>query len=234
MENSKQILNTIISNLSRSYIFYVPKRFYHYIDPTFLSDIIKPNMVNTVYYSNLEQEVHSNPSAIDGLELLKKENLLDNHINDLIALKNNMTPEEFKHTMEKYGEYIGIHCILTQWMYKNVKTDIPLTTSKTESMFQVQANAFDKHANKLDSYFGEENIITEADDNHVLEILSETFEELPAAEIKKQDEIPTQSEKKEQPKKAKQKKSLMTDKKAKNYILETVFGIDPEYFSDPI
>ena len=129
MENSKKVINTIISNLSRSYIFYIPKRYYHYIDPTFISDIIKPNMVNTVYYSNLEQEVHSNPSAIDGLEILKKENLLDNHINDLIALKINLTPEEFKHTMEKYGEYIGIHCILTQWMYKNVKTD------KSEAFF---------------------------------------------------------------------------------------------------
>ncbi len=234
MENSKQVFNTIISNLSRSYIFYVPKRYYHYIDPTFLSDIIKPNMVNIVYYSNLQQEVHNNPSAIDGLEILKKENLLNNNVIDLIALKNNVSPEEFKHTMEKYGDYVGIHCILTQWMFKNVKNDIPITPSKTESMFQVQANAFDKHANKLESYFGEETITFEVDGNHILEIVSETLEELPEVDINNEIEIPTKQDKKEEPVKTKQQKSLMTDDKARKYILETVFGIDPEYLCEDV
>lgn len=229
MENSKQVLNKIIPNLSRSYIFYVPKRYYHYIDPTFLSDIIKPNMVNIVYYSNLQQEVHSNPSAIDGLEIMKKENLLDNNVTDLIALKNNVSPEEFKHTMEKYGEYVGIHCILTQWMFKNVKNDIPITPSKTESMFQVQANAFDKHVNKLESYLGEETISFEVDDNHILEIVSETLEELPEVDINNEIERPIKPEKEEKPVMVKKKAPLMTDDKARNYILETVFGIDPEY-----
>ncbi|WP_191861030.1 hypothetical protein [Hanstruepera ponticola] len=229
MENSKHVLNKIISNLFRNYIFYFPKQFYPNIEPTFLSDIIRPDMVNTIYYFDFNKELHKNPSVIHGLDIFNKGNQLDNNTNDLITLKQNLTLEEFYHIFEKYGQYVGTHCIMTQWMYANIKIDMPLTTSKVESMFQFQAKAFDEHADKLESYFGEETITSEVDDNQVLEIVSETLEELPAIEIKKEVEIPTKPQKKEAPLKAKQKEPLMTDEKARKYILETVFGIDPEF-----
>lgn len=241
MDQKSQVFNIIRDNLFRSFIFYVPKQFYHYIEPTFIANIITPGMVNIIAYSNLERKITTVPSEMNGLELLGKDSLLNQSIDLLLSQKEILSETAFNHLYQQYLEHAGMYWMFSVWLSKNVRIDLPDTPSSIISMFELQANTFDKHADKLDSYFGEKEQNNNYDASHFVDLVSDSVEDITVKEIEKPSPVPelkTNIEEKEiiaptvetKKEKAKEEKEpLMTDEKARNFLLESVFGIEAKY-----
>ena len=231
MANKNQVLSNIRDNLSRSYIFYIPKQFYHYIEHTYISNIIRPDMVNIIAYSNLQHEITAIPSEINGLEILSKAKLLSENIHQLLEQQEVLNESAFKHLYDEYTDNASIHWVFTLWMSKNVLIDLPETSLDIKSMFEQQAVNFDTHLDKLESFFGKKETDKNLDIDECLEMVMETVEELPlinASEplgkfIKADTTKKSVSRKKKEP--------IITGSEARKFLLETVFNIDPMYLN---
>ncbi|TYB74368.1 hypothetical protein [Bizionia myxarmorum] len=238
MDKKNQVFNTIRDNLFRSYIFYVPKQFYHYIEPTFLANIIKPEMVNIIAYSNLDREITTIPSQMDGFGMLGKGNLLNENLDWLLEQQESLSKKAFNRFLDQYLEHVGMYWVFSLWMSKNVGIDLPETTTVLQSIFDLQHQAFDKHLDELDSYFGEQISQELSDPYQYIDMVSDVIEDVPIKQIETSDIAPEQIAEeppKIEPKEPEiviekeEKEPLMTDAKARNFLLETVFGIDAEY-----
>lgn len=238
MDKKSQVFNTIRDNLFRSYIFYVPKQFYHYIEPTFLANVIKPEMVNIIAYSNLEREITTTPSQMDGFEILAKGDLLHDNLEQLLEQQESLSKKAFKRFLDQYLEHAGMYWVFSLWMSKNVGIDLPETTSAIQSMFELQHQAFDKHLDALDSYFGEQISEELSDPYQYIDMVSDVIEDAPIKQIETPEIAPekiAEEPPRIEPKeleivvKKEEKEPPMTNAKARNFLLESVFGIDAEY-----
>lgn len=231
MQDKNQVFNIIRDNLTRSYIFYIPERYYSYIEMTFIKDIIKPDMVNIITYSNLERKTYTNHIELNGFDVLNKENLLNDNIDHLIGQKETLSEIAFNHLVEQYKEHVDAHWLIISWMSKNVMKDIPSTPTIILGMFESQAFIFEKHQTKFNSYFGLQNTDQNIDINQYLKVASETVEEPLILETKKTVEKPSDIQELKKPPKKEEQEPLMTDGKARSFLLETVFNIDAKYLN---
>ncbi|MFC5194819.1 hypothetical protein ACFPH8_05710 [Bizionia hallyeonensis] len=241
MDKKSQVFNTIRDNLFKSYIFYVPKQFYHYIEPTFIANIITSNMVNIIAYSNLDRNITTLPSEMNALELLGKGELLNDNLEQLLEQQESLSKKAFKRFLDQYLEHAGMYWVFSLWMSKNVGIDLPESTSAIQSMFELQHQAFDKHLDKLDSYFGEQISEELSDPYQYIDMVSDVIEDAPIKQIETPVIAPEQIAEeppKIEPKELEivvekeEKEPLMTNAKARNFLLESVFGIGSEYLEE--
>ncbi|PWI31555.1 hypothetical protein DI383_02490 [Flavobacteriaceae bacterium LYZ1037] len=235
MLDKNQVFNIIRDNLTRDYIFYIPERYYPYIENSFIKDIIKPDMLNIIAYFNSERKITSNTLEFNGLDILNKETLLNNTIDLLINQKEILSETAFNHLLEQYKEHVDAHGMIISWMSKNLLIDLPMTSSALLNMFKSQALIFEKHQVKFRSYFGFPEIdkkveVNESikDENPTIETTPFTKIEIPEATPSVDEELKTTPEKVEK----EEKEPLMTDEKARRFLLETVFKIDSKHLEE--
>jgi hypothetical protein len=131
--------------------------------------------------------------------------------------------------LEQYKEHVDAHALIISWMSKNIVIDLPLTPLPILQLFQSQSTIFENHKTKFYSYFGLEESVKNVEIDHYVKIANETIEDSPSIEIKKEEnKLPKTKSQKEFSEKPK-KEPLMTDEKARNFLLETVFNIDAKY-----
>ncbi|PWK18549.1 hypothetical protein [Xanthomarina spongicola] len=229
MQNKNQVFQTIRDNIFRSYIFYIPKRYYPEIEKTFIKDIIKPDMVNIIAYSNLERKITTNTLEFNGLDILNKGDLLNDNIDQLFEQKEKVSETAFNHLLHQYKEHVDAHWIIISWMSKNILIDLPNTPLYIKTMFESQASLFNKHQTKFYSYFGLHETDNNIDINQYVKAANETIEDTPIIEIIEQEEKQLIVPKVKKSSKKTEKESLITDEKARKFLLETVFNIDPKY-----
>jgi len=229
MPNKGSIFNTIRDNILKSYIFYIPKRYYPYIENTFIKDIIKPDMVNIIAYSNIEREITTNTLKFNVLEILNKNDQLNNNIDLLLERKEKLNETAFNHLLEQYKEHVDAHALIISWMSKNISIDLPLTPLHILQLFQSQASIFEKHYTKFYKYFDLVETVKNVEIDHYIKITNESHEESLFIETKNNVEPPSINPKPKKLSKKQKKEPLMTDEKARKFLLETVFNIDAKY-----
>ena len=209
--------NVIRDNLTRWYLFYVPNTLKEHQKSIPHLKTITPEKYDTVVYSK-EQYITSNDlEQLDHSKIITKGTILDQNIFKLFEAKETYDDSQFKFLIEKYKEFIDMHCYITKWLYDNVRTFIKNIPDDIINLFRLQYLAFEKHQKQFYDHFNlsPENLIEEKIKKRISD---------PNFKIEVPNLFNTKTEVVSQ-RKTKRKPILITEKEADLFLLEAVFNV---------
>lgn len=141
----------IRNNLYQPFIFYIPKS----LIPKD-KKLLWENEKYAIYFNNVilidkkgfDYELKEKPSY---KEMMVKVSVLNENIFKLIEINRSLNEGQFSFFLEKYVEHVNFTVFVSDWMKKNVETQIRDLKEETKNSFLLQAEVFLKHLEDLKS-----------------------------------------------------------------------------------
>ena len=220
-ESLNKIHEELISRLYKPLIFYIPRKFWLELDSEKWNDTKFDQVFDTVVLIKSDgsnQILNSDPS---NYYILAKTVELNKCTFKLLDMKSRLNKSSFKFLIENYCQYIFFYRRISTWMLENVQNDIKSINKETLLSFEIQKKAFDKHWNYVNENFV--SIAKMKQDRFNSKLTSKDFKTINAL-INNPSE--TNFDKLSKSKKyKKEKKILITEQEAEDFLLKTVFNI---------
>lgn len=230
----KETLNQIYDDLNKGLfvpmVFYIPRRVWNQFDKKKWDDKIYDNVFDKV--------VLIKPDGSDALlnnepsnhHLFIKKSRLDKNTFKLLDLQNDLDKKQFKFLLNKYCLQLDFCRRVSIWMMENVKKDIEDLNQETLISFELQQTSFKEHWQYVQENFVDSPKIKETTSETLLSKKDiKSFQNLMNPSGILTSPIETKPDSKEEinkPKKQKkEKKILVTEEEATNFLLRTVFNM---------
>lgn len=230
-ETFNQIYEDITKRLYMPMVFYIPRRIWNQFDKEKWNGkeydnlfdkvvLIKPDGSNALL--NDEQSSH---------HIMIKKERLDLNTFKLLELQSDLDTKQFDFILNKYITQLDFIKRISMWMFENVQKDIENLKQETRLSFQLQEKAIKEHwAYVQKNFIG----ITQIDETTNEIVLNKkdfkSFQELmnPSGVVSSVTQIKSKTKEKEdeKPQKLKkEKKILVTEEEATDFLLRTVFNM---------
>ncbi|OBX20144.1 MULTISPECIES: hypothetical protein [Bizionia] len=230
-ETFNQIYEDITKRLYMPMVFYIPRRIWNQFDKEKWNGkeydnlfdkvvLIKPDGSNALL--NDEQSSH---------HIMIKKERLDLNTFKLLELQSDLDTKQFDFILNKYITQLDFIKRISMWMFENVQKDIENLNQETRLSFQLQEKAIKEHwAYVQKNFIG----ITQIDETTNEIVLNKkdfkSFQELmnPSGVVSSVTQIKSKTKEKEdeKPQKLKkEKKILVTEEEATDFLLRTVFNM---------
>ncbi|GAA4301161.1 hypothetical protein [Aestuariibaculum suncheonense] len=147
------IFTTIRDNLTRSYLFYIPDTIYNEFQQTEFKDLVPAEATNTIAFRNRKEEITTNETKFNRVEIATKCNLFEENVFLLIDAQEKLTESQFQFLMNKYWEHLDIHTNITYLMYVNLSKYFKDVSDNVTTLFKLQQDAFLKHHTEIKTKF---------------------------------------------------------------------------------
>ncbi|MCR8668033.1 hypothetical protein NO995_10095 [Aestuariibaculum sp. M13] len=147
------IFTTIRDNLTRSYLFYIPDTIYNEFQQTEFKDLVPAEATNTIAYRNRKEEITTDETKFNRVEIATKCNLFEENLFLLIDAREKLAESQFQFLMNKYWEHLDIHANITYLMYVNLSKYFKDVSDNVTTLFKLQQDAFLKHHIEIKTKF---------------------------------------------------------------------------------
>lgn len=220
------ISTTLIENLTRNYIFYIPSAIYTTVENSEFKGLVpKEEYDKIVYYESKSNVRTTNLDQIILLDLINKKEVLKQNVILLLEAKTSLSSPAFNIVLKDYQNHLKWHVHVSSWMDENLKSSFPNIKDVLINVFQFQSENFRSHHLEIDNHF--ELNLEDVKLNNVI-VINSLKTNFP--ETSKQDHvfninqhISQKSALSEEPIEEKQ---IITDEDIDNFLLETIFNVE--------
>lgn len=208
-KNSK-IYNKLRDKASYPLVFYAPLDYFsHYLEKEQIHAI--EWLFDRIAYASKKMEVIFMDENEITFDILKKNTKLRENLFELVDLHNDLNENQFIFILENYKDHIMAMDYFSDLMLGDIKRRFKNDYQKYYSLFSLQSSYFKEHRQSIDKAFPSyiERYKREIDPNAFLT-----------------ENITKKEKTKKAPKKNKEK--LISDLESQNFLLETVFNLDPK------
>ena len=240
-ESLEKFCNKLFSGLLEEFIFFIPNTvfFSEQLEAQNLSEFRK-YFQKVIYMDNMQGPLMYT-SKSKGPDMLIKAELLNKNIISLIEKSGHLSKSNFNYVNKKYVDQVRGLSFISNWMNDQDRLKgVEGIETKTKTSFQLQSELFERHLDELNTTFE----IEETETKKYIDILNDLELQVPRLieQIKQvgdtqsnQIEIITQLvqssqsdviiETKEAIPPKKQKRILISDDEAEEFLLESLFGL---------
>lgn len=216
---------TLIENLTKNYIFYIPSSIYRIIEDSPLKGIIPKDEYDRIVY--LEDKSKIRTTDLDQMILIdlirKKDNLKQNLIT-LLDVKTSLSSAAFDEILKGYQNHLKWHLYVSSWMQKHLKSSFPNIKDVLINAFKFQTDNFSTHSIEIERHFKLNQEDINLNNIDVINNLKANFGD---TEKKKIFHVnPNFNLKPTSFKALEKEKSAITDEEIDNFLLETIFNIE--------
>jgi hypothetical protein len=170
----------------------------------------------------------SSLNQINGLELYRKDVILETNLFQLLEMKERLKSQSFGFLLEKYLSNVNAWIYAYNWLYQNLVKQIPQASESNIAMFEYQRVVLEKHLISLKQYF-EFKPHGNPTKNEIANILLDNKEALPLDKVLIDNIVEATKDighvEKQKSIKKGEKEILLTAKQADDYLLKTVFNL---------
>ena len=235
MEDSLNNIHTeLIKQLYKPFIFYIPRKFWTELDADKWNDKEFDDVLDTVVLiksDGSDHVIHNTPTYY---YLLGKAAELDKNIYTLMDLKAKLETHAFKFLIDKYQEQLDFYVRISTWLANSVKKDIPELSQETLKSFTHQRDVLKEHWDNIQKNLLNSTI--KANDSFDTSLTKEDIKslgglfknssEVVSLEDKEQKTSVLQTNLKQVKQTKKEKKILVTEEEAEQFLLQIVFHIE--------
>ncbi|WP_040281019.1 hypothetical protein [Psychroserpens damuponensis] len=225
MTNISQI---IVKNLTKCYIFYLPRTIQPTVEGSYLKNIIPDEGYDSIlFYDNQGKSMTSGIEDIILINILGKERILKMNLVTLLEAQSSISKAAFNIILEDYQNQIELHKNATSWMYENIKVVFPNIEDVFISAFKIQANHFNVHCSQIHEHFR----FIKQEDKVLKHLKSTSFSsevksvKLDQLQFQKPQNPTSTSISTSTPISIPKKKRVITDEEIDAFLLESVFSV---------
>ena len=214
----------LLSHFYKPLIFYIPRNFYNLFDGEKWNDKKFDAVFNTVLIikpDGSDRILNNKPSNI---HIIKKQARLDENIFRLINIHSDLDVNQFRFFIDKYVIQLEFYKKVSDWMLKNVESDVMDLSQETLISFRLQKDAFTKHWQDVHGNFldgiqkknvNENTALTKSDLKSIETLLNNSITNKTPEIILTKKTTPLK----------KPKKKLVSESEVEKFILRTVFNV---------
>ncbi|MUH36955.1 hypothetical protein D9O36_13970 [Zobellia amurskyensis] len=221
----EETLKDLILKLNRPLLFTVPKAIVPTDEIERLDPFIVEGFLDTVIFYGNDGQFKDTCSGTDYLQLLEKPTLLGYNYLRLIEIGENSSSSKFNAVLEKYILHVRFYVFVSKWMTDHLDEHRKIEKN-VQSYFELQSSAYQNHKRELEKKFGIK-IVTDLTSVEVFSYLKkDASPSVPdLTKIERPDKEKETIGKKNKSGTPKYKKdTLITDREAREFLLETVFN----------
>ena len=249
-DTQDQFLNSIVEVLIHNLAYYLPRE----IIPENLLLELKGKITPKVFNDLSILDVYHGIGEFEVIEfnerIAKKRERFEKTIFELLKKRKELDADEFDYILEKYFRQVEFYVAITNWLqlntanYKHIHKQFDLTT---KGSFATQYELFSYHFNELidrfykgkELNFKESFTVEELVKNYLQDFLTrfqQAEEGLTAdqptqenqKELLKATTVDSQDRRQQNQTKKKKKRPMVTDQEAQDFLLTSVFTVDPK------
>jgi hypothetical protein len=220
------ISQIIVGNLTKSYVFYIPRSVQSMLEDSDFKGIIPDNSYNSIaYYNNLGKAFTTDFEDVIIIDIIGKQRLLNKNLVILLDAQSSLSKAAFNLIFEDYRKQIEYQIQITSWMYKNITNIFPNIADVFIRAFKIQANCFDVHYSHLDTHFQFKVEHVTLNENQVLKNFETALSKnSPERKLFKLNTDQLAKINKATP--TSKNKIVITDDQIDLFLLQTVFGVE--------
>lgn len=230
MEN--QTLENLVIKISQPAVFFYPRDLLEKISGKDLSELDVVGMTNSLIVRNSIGKLKPLESAIEGMLIINRKELLDSNLFEILKMSNSLDVESFLYFLNKYFQNLDNWLRITELTQNDAKYQASNYLPAIQSYLELQHKNTLDHKADLDKRFGEWRRI--ANLNKTFNVKLPTFEE-----VKNRKPITIKSIKENPVKRLMPEKTKPKAKKALPNVdiidadlLINVFNVDPKLVSN--
>ena len=220
------ISTTLIENLTRNYIFYIPSEIYTTVENSEFKGLVpKEEYDKIVYYESKSKVRTTNLDQMILLDLMNKKEVLKQNVILLLEAKTSLSSPAFNIVLKDYQNHLKWHVHVSSWMHENLKSSFPNVKDVLINAFQFQSKNFRSHHLEIESHFQLNHEDVQLNNIDVINSLKTNF-----PETSKQNTVfninQTNSEKSTISEEYIEEKQIITDEDIDDFLLETIFNVE--------
>lgn len=219
------ISTTLIENLTKNYIFYIPSSIYSMVESSELKGIIPKDEYDKIVY--LEDKSNMRTTNLDQMiliDLMRKKDFLKQNLITLLDVKTSLSSAAFDEILKGYQNHLKWHLHVSSWMQKHLKSSFPKIKDVLINAFKFQTDNFSTHSIEIERHFKLNQEDINLNNIDVINNLKVNFDD---TEKKKIFHInPNFNSKSAISKASKKDKIIITDEEIDNFLLETIFNVE--------
>ncbi|GGG32268.1 hypothetical protein [Bizionia arctica] len=229
-ETLDQIYDEIAKRLYIPMIFYIPRRIWNQFDKEKWEDKIFDNVFDKVVIVKPDGSDILLEDAPSYFHLLIKKERLDKSTFKLLNLQPDLEEKQFNFLLNKYCLQLDFFRRVSKWMVENIQQDVKEINNEILMSFELQQTTFEEHWQYIQENFVDAPKIKEIKADSILSTKDfESFQDLmkPTGILSRTIDVEVKNEKVVlKPKRSKkEKKILVTEEEATDFLLKTVFNM---------
>lgn len=218
------ISETLVANISKNYLFYIPSSIYNDIEAKGISAMIPNEAYDTILYFKKDVGAVSEDLEKNApLGVFQKKNILQSNLLLLLENKPDVNADVFKLIIEDYKKHIECHLFITNWLAANVITAFPDVSKSILVAFKNQSQFFKEHYLQLEQHF---QISPETPQFKNTDLFKAFKSVIPETNLKTESHEDTEAPKPKTSKRKKREKLKINDEETELFLLKTVFNVD--------
>jgi hypothetical protein len=230
-ETLNEKYNDMTKRLYMPMIFYFPRRIWSQFDKKKWNDKMFDNVFDKVVLIKPDGTDALLNNELSNHHFFIKRERLDKNTFKLLDLQKDLDSKQFKFILNKYCQQLDFIRRISKWMVGNIHKDINGLNKETFLSFEMQQNSFNEHWKYVkESFVDAPKIEDVTTDTFLSKKDFKSFQDLmnPSGILLSTNNKETQVEKGIiKPKRPrKEKKILVTEEEATNFLLKTVFNLE--------
>ena len=225
---SSDDMEGLLKRIYQPTVFYLPYELFPTLSVKAKKDLEAYGIFEDLGILKSDGDVSSINQKGNGFELYRKNVVLEANLFQLLEMKERLKSQSFGFLLEKYLSNVNAWIYAYNWLRLNLVKQIPQATESNIAMFEYQKVVMENHLTSLKQYF-EFKPQSNPTKKEIANILLDNKETLPLDNVLIDDIVAATkgigSVEKHKPIKKVEKKLLLTEKQADDYLLKTVFNL---------